>query len=32
MEEVMARHFNGSLLLLKFQKTHGALELLGREC
>lgn len=27
MEEVMARHLNGSLLLLKFQKTHGALEL-----
>lgn len=23
----MARHLNGSLLLLKFQKTHGALEL-----
>lgn len=27
MEEVMARHLNGGLLLLKFQKTHGALEL-----
>lgn len=27
MEEVMARHLNDSLLFLKFQKTHGALEL-----
>lgn len=27
MEEVMAGHLNDSLLLLKFQKTHGALEL-----
>jgi hypothetical protein len=31
MEKVMARHLNDSLLLLKFQKTHGALELLRRE-
>lgn len=27
MEEMVTRHLNGSLLLLKFQKTHGALEL-----
>lgn len=27
VEEVVARHLNDSLLLLKFQKAHGALEL-----
>ena len=27
VEKVMARHLNDSLFLLKFQKTHGALEI-----